>query len=97
MARELSEIRADIEALDAEMAILYAERMDLVKEVAAYKYEHDIAVFDPEREAALLEKNQHRVKNEDYLEAYRVFLQNLMDQSKAFQQQYIEAQPYQEK
>ena len=47
---ELSETRKRIDAIDAQIFSLLAERTDLAADVAAYKRAHNLPVFDPARE-----------------------------------------------
>ena len=52
----LEEIRTEIDALDKELLALFERRMDLCRDVALYKKEHNLPVFQPEREEKLLDK-----------------------------------------
>jgi len=47
---ELTELRAQIDAIDSGIAKLIAERMDHVKDIARYKKENGLPVYDPQRE-----------------------------------------------
>lgn len=89
---EIKAIRDRIDAVDAQMAALFEERLGLVYQVAEYKHKTGGDIFDPEREAQVVEKNCARIKNPDYKEAYTVFIHMVMDQSKGVQQQYIDGQ-----
>ena len=51
---ELSDYRNQIDHIDKELIRLFAERMDVAAEIAAYKKEHGLAVLDPARERAKL-------------------------------------------
>ncbi|MBQ1228390.1 MAG: chorismate mutase, partial [Firmicutes bacterium] len=63
--RELKDIRKDITEIDKQMAALFCERMELVKQVAEYKQSYGMPVFDPEREAQVLENGAQRVDDSD--------------------------------
>ena len=52
MEWNLQEIRQQLDAIDDQMLALFADRMRLVSQVAAYKREHGLPVFDAAREAA---------------------------------------------
>ena len=52
----LEEIRTEIDALDKQLLALFERRMDLCRDVALYKKEHNLPVFQPEREEKLLDK-----------------------------------------
>ena len=46
----LDEIRTEIDAVDDELTKLFAKRMELAAEVAEYKRENAMNVYDPARE-----------------------------------------------
>lgn len=54
---KLEQARAQIDAIDREMAKLYEARLDAVKDVIAYKIENDLPILDSGREQAVIEKN----------------------------------------
>ena len=56
----LQQARTEIDAIDAEMAVLFERRMRAVADVARYKAQTGKPVFDAVREAAVLEKNTAR-------------------------------------
>ena len=39
-----------IDEIDSELTRLFEERMDVVSSIAAYKKEHNLPIFDPQRE-----------------------------------------------
>ncbi|MBQ5535801.1 MAG: chorismate mutase, partial [Oscillospiraceae bacterium] len=47
---ELKDYRAQIDRIDAELVRLFAERMELAAQIAAYKKAHGLAVLDSARE-----------------------------------------------
>ena len=53
MVLDLDEIRKKIDETDRELISIFCKRMDLVKQVAAYKIENDMPVLRPDREEAL--------------------------------------------
>ena len=53
---DLHEIRGEIDTLDQQMVTLFCRRMALASQVAAYKKEHDMPIFVPEREIQILTK-----------------------------------------
>ena len=65
---QLEQARAQIDAIDAQMAALFTQRMQAVVQVAQYKAATGKPVFDPAREDALIAKNTARVPGE--LRAY---------------------------
>ncbi|MDP4133450.1 MAG: prephenate dehydratase domain-containing protein [Bacillota bacterium] len=47
---ELKDMRSSIDKIDGEIAKLVSERMEVVAQVAKFKAEHNLPIFDPERE-----------------------------------------------
>lgn len=86
----LNDARQKINAIDKKMAELFVERMKLSKEVAKYKMEHGLPIFDRLREEEVIRKNQELITDEDLKKYYVIFLQDLMDTSKSYQQELME-------
>ena len=85
---DLTQIRDRIDQLDRQIAALLTERMDITNEVAAYKIEHNLPVYHPEREKQVIEKVSALTK-EEYRDALAVIYQCIMDESKKNQEHYI--------
>ncbi len=84
----LNDARKRINEIDAEMTELFVKRMEAVREVAEYKLEHGMPIFDAAREDELIEQNCELVGNE--LRAYYAdFLRNNMAVSKSYQADLI--------
>ena len=81
----LQQARAEIDAVDAEMAALFERRMRAVADVVRYKAETGKPVFDAAREAAVLDKNTARITDEALRPYYRAFLNDAMSISRAYQ------------
>ena len=60
---KLKQAREQIEKIDREIASLFCQRMNAVKDVALYKKEHGLPVFDAQREASLIEKNASYIED----------------------------------
>ena len=86
----LNDARQKINAIDKEMAKLFVERMKVSKEVAEYKMEHGLPIFDRIREEEVIKRNTELVNDDDLKKYYVMFLQDLMDTSKAYQQELME-------
>ena len=82
---DLERARGIIDETDAAMAELFEKRMDAVKLAAAYKREHGLPVFDPEREARNIAVNTARIGNGEYRPYYERFLRAAMEVSKEYQ------------
>ena len=61
----LENAREKIDRADREMARLFQERMRAVNEIARYKAENGLPVFDPEREAQVIKKNAALIEDKD--------------------------------
>lgn len=86
---KLQEARKVISEVDAEMARLFVRRMEAVAQVAEYKQEHGLSVFDGAREREVLETGAARVSDPALRGHYTRFLQNTMDVSKDYQRQLL--------
>ena len=53
----LDQARAAINAVDAQMAKLFCQRMEAVKEIADYKQEQNLPVLDRTREEEVMKRN----------------------------------------
>lgn len=87
---KLDETRKTINKIDEQMAQLFESRMKAAEEVAKYKVEHALPIFDATREAELIEKNSKYIKDDTIREYYINFLQSTMNISKKYQSRLIE-------
>ena len=90
---ELSEIRAEIDRLDEQLAELLCRRMDCSAQVAEYKAAHQLPVLNEEREKAVLRHvrglgDRYR---EGYGDAAALVFSTMMDASRALQHQRLHA------
>lgn len=86
----LQENRAKLEEIDAQMAALFEQRMDISRNIAVYKRENSLPVLDTARETALLQKNAAAIENPDTREYYVPFLKHLMKLSRDCQTRELE-------
>lgn len=82
---QLSKTRLKINDIDKQMAALFEERMEAVEDVIRYKKEHGMAILDTSREAEVIERNLAYIKKADYLESYRLFIEDIMGISRKYQ------------
>ena len=82
----LDQARAAINAVDAQMAKLFCQRMEAVKEIADYKQEQNLPVLDRTREEEVMKRNLSAYPDPDTERFYDAFLQNLMELSRQYQQ-----------
>lgn len=88
--KDLKNIREEINKIDASMADLFTKRMDLVSEVAEYKKEHGLQIYDKERETLIVKNNLRFINNENYKDSYIDFLNSTMSISRKYQSKLIE-------
>ena len=82
---ELKDIRQKINEIDEQMAKLFEERMKVSSEVAKYKKEHALPIFDSSREQEVINKNLNYITDDNIKQYYVNFLQKTMDISKQYQ------------
>ena len=85
----LDEIRHVIDALDKEITALLVKRMEVTRDVAAYKKANDLPVYHPEREKAVISKVS-ALAGEEYAPYIAAIYQNMMDESKKYQEKWLE-------
>ena len=85
----LENAREKINSIDAQMAKLFEERMIAARDVAQYKKEKGMPIFDASREAQVVEKNSALVKDEDLRSFYVEFIKYNMKLSKEYQRQLL--------
>ena len=92
----LTEIRAQIDALDAELTALLCRRLDLAGQVAAYKAANGLPVLNEQREQQVLEQVRADSDARDtdgtgYASANALVFQTMMDVSRALQHRRLSA------
>lgn len=85
----LDEIRVVIDSLDKEITALLVKRMEVTRDVAAYKKANSLPVFQPEREKIVIDKVS-TLAGEEYAPYIANIYQNLMDESKEYQKKWLE-------
>ena len=81
---ELNELRNEINRIDDEILELFLRRMDVAEQVADYKREHGLPIYQPQREREVLKKVAEQAGDE--MSAYaRVLFSMLMELSKSSQ------------
>lgn len=81
----LSKQRAKIDAIDQELVSLFEKRMAVVEEVVKIKMEHNLPIFDLDRETSLIEKVVNQLENTGFEDEVKDFYQELMRISKRYQ------------
>ena len=85
---DMTEYRKQIDEVDAELLKLFAQRMDIVKNIGEYKREHGLGVFDAKREQDKLARAVENVPEE--LKGQSVLLLRLLfELSRSYQQNIL--------
>ena len=85
MSNKLEEARRVINEADAAMAKLFEQRMRAAEDVYAYKKEMGLPIYDPKREAEVIERNAALITDPALRAYYMDYQKHLMDLSKAYQ------------
>ena len=85
---QLENCRKEIDLIDKEITELFCRRMKTAKEIAMYKKENNMNVYDPQRETTLLEKVEQAAGEEmgDYT---RRLYASILNISRAYQNTYL--------
>ena len=86
----LDEARREINAVDAEMAVLFVRRMRAAEKVAEYKKKHALPILDASREEAVIQKNAALVEDETIRSYYVNFIKDTMGISRSYQHRLLE-------
>ncbi|MCC8111721.1 MAG: chorismate mutase [Ruminococcus sp.] len=85
---ELNEIRTEIDALDQQLQTLFEQRMALCLDVAKYKQEHHMQIFQADREKQVLDEVEKRAAPH-MAQASRTLFQTIMSISSQLQQKML--------
>lgn len=78
----LKKYRKQIDKIDKKLIKLFEKRMEISKSIGEYKKEHNMEIFDSEREKEILEDRALQTKNPENREYVVEFFENLMNISK---------------
>ncbi len=84
MELDLNEIRGEINKIDDEISQLFQKRMILANDVAEYKRQNDMAVYDRRRERDIINRISSQV-NEDLSSYAKVLYATLFQLSRSYQ------------
>lgn len=86
---DLNEARLKLNDIDDKMKALFIERMNVVKEIAEYKKNNSLPVFDSNREKEMIERLSKDIV--DVKENYISFLNCILKESKNYQEKIIKS------
>lgn len=81
---DLNEIRMQIDDIDTQLLRLFLERMDLSKNVAAYKKKNNMPIFQGDREQQILDRISS-LSPKEYRSGAQLLFTNIMDIGKSLQ------------
>ncbi len=86
---DLELYRTHIDDIDVQIAQLFERRMEVASNIAQYKRIHNMPIFDPVREEAVLHSRKSLV-NEKLQPYFQKFMKDLMNVSKEYQHNQID-------
>jgi chorismate mutase len=86
---DLDELRRSIDAVDQQLLKLLHERVRLVLKVGEYKRERGMAVYDPTRERALLDRLCQAAEPPLDADTIRRIFERLVDESRRIEQHHV--------
>ena len=89
MGTDLDEIRKNIDLADRELVAAFCRRMDLVREVAAYKIANGLPVLQAGRENVVLDKAE-QAAGPEYGAYARDLYTHVLRESRLMQQKMID-------
>lgn len=87
--KSLLECREVLNALDPKIKELFIQRMYTVKDVALYKKDNDLPIFDESREESMIERLSSNI-DEELKPYYLEFLKAILKISKDYQKDLID-------
>lgn len=82
---DIDDYRVRIDEIDKEITKLFEERMNVVLNVAKYKLENNLPIFNRNREDEVIKKNIGYLENKDYSGELKEFYNDLMEVSRHLQ------------
>ena len=88
--KDLSSSRAEIDAIDRQLAELFVRRMQVARDVASYKHAHHLDILDVSREQAVLLSRAEMIADEPLKGSAVDFFRELMRLSRQEQRRYLD-------
>ena len=87
--KSLTECRAELDRIDREIVRLFEERMQVSRDVAAFKICHGLPVLDRSREEAVLTSRAEMLRDPYWEESIRRLFEAVMAISRAEQEKML--------
>ena len=88
---DLNEARKAIDAIDQDIVRLFEQRLAVSEQIAIYKKAHHLAIEQPGREAAVIQKAIDRLDNKAYREDIKALFETMMAIGKKRQKEIIDS------
>lgn len=88
---DLQDIRKEINGIDGQLQSLFLRRMELCRQVAAYKKENGLPILQPDREQEVIRRIRES-SPEGMADASEIFFTEIMDISKCLQSEELTAE-----
>ena len=85
----LNVLRDKVDIIDKQMAKLFAERIELVKEIAQVKKELELPIYDQGRETFILIRNGAFIENRETRVMYFEMLNKMFELTKKMQEEIL--------
>lgn len=79
--------RKKIDEIDEQIAKLFEERFQTVRDVIDYKIENRLPILNSDREKEITEKNVKKIQDDDVKPYFKAWYNDLLALSKEFQRQ----------
>ena len=89
--KSLTESRAELDRIDREIVRLFEERMNVSRDVAAYKIANGLPVLDRSREEQVLQSRMGMLRDPYWGESVRMLYEAVMAISRQEQQKLLNA------
>lgn len=90
--KDIKYLRGQIDIIDRQMVSLFRQRMEVAKDVAAYKIANGVPVLDPERERQVLEAKAAMVEDPQLKTDVAKLYETIMSMSRACQRRVMRDQ-----
>jgi len=82
---DLNNLRIQIDLIDGQIVALLSERLDIAKNVAAYKKARGLEIFQPAREAEVIKNISGKINKREYKEYILKIYGEILEASKSLQ------------
>ena len=83
---DLETLRKSVDQCDLEIVQALEKRFNIVKEIVQYKQENNLEIYQPSREAEVLEKVQSYLSKDEFSEELKEIYIKIMEMSKEIQE-----------